>query len=64
MSGAEWEIIITYRKTRRFLLEKYPQLQEEAKMLWHPWHEKPYEPYQISIPKAREDPQSRMTYNG
>ena len=31
MSGAEWEIMVTYSKTRKYLLEKYPQSQEEAK---------------------------------
>lgn len=31
MSGAEWEIMITYAKTRKYLLEKYPQSQEEAR---------------------------------
>jgi hypothetical protein len=37
MSGAEWEIMITYAKTRKFLLEEYPKATEEAKMLGHPW---------------------------
>lgn len=60
MSGAEWEIMITYAKTRKYLLEKYPQSQEEAKMLGQPWDEEPNEPYQINITKAREDPQSRV----
>jgi hypothetical protein len=60
MSGTEWEIMITYAKTRKYLLEKYPQSQEEAKMLGQPWDEEPEEPYQINIPKAREDPQSRV----
>ena len=60
MSGAEWEIMITYAKTRKYLLEKYPQSQEEARMLGQPWEEEPEEPYQINIPKAREDPQSRV----
>jgi hypothetical protein len=59
MSGAEWEIMITYGKTRKYLLEKYPQSQEEAKMLGQPWEEEPEEPNQINIPKAREDPQSK-----
>ena len=27
MSGAEWEIMITYAKARKYLLEKYPQSQ-------------------------------------
>jgi hypothetical protein len=60
MSGAEWEIMITYAKTRKFLLEKYPQSQEEAKMLGQAWEEDPEKPYQINISKAREDPQSRV----
>jgi len=60
MSGAEWEIMITYAKTRKYLLEKYPQSQEEAKMLGQQWDEEPEEPYQINIPKAREDPQSKV----
>ena len=60
MSAAEMEIMITYGKTRKYLLEKYPQSQEEAKMLGHPWDEEPEEPYQINISKAREDPQSRV----
>jgi hypothetical protein len=60
MSGAEWEIMVTYVKTRKYLLEKYPQSQEEAKMLGQSWEEEPEEPRQINIPKAREDPQSRV----
>ena len=36
MSGAEWEILITYAKTRKFLIEKYPQSKEEANMLGQP----------------------------
>ena len=43
MSGAEWEIMITYAKTRKYLLETYPQSQEEAKMLGQPWEEEPEE---------------------
>ncbi|MCW4054342.1 MAG: hypothetical protein NWE84_05420 [Candidatus Bathyarchaeota archaeon] len=60
MSGAEWEIMITYCKTRKYLLEKYPQSKEEAKMSGEPWEEESEEPYQINIRKAREDPQSRV----
>ena len=56
MSGAEWEIMITYAKTRKYLIEKYPQSQEEAKMLGQPWDEEPEEPYQINIAKTQEDP--------
>ena len=60
MSGTEWEIMITYAKTRKYLLDKYPQSQEEAKMLGQSWEEEPEEPRQINIAKAREDPQSRV----
>jgi hypothetical protein len=60
MSGAEWEIMVTYCTTRKSLLEKYPQSREEADMLGQRWDEEPEAPYQINIPKAREDPQSRV----
>ena len=60
MSGAEWEIMITYAKTRKYLLEKYPQSQEEAKMLGQEWDEEPEEPYQINIAKARDDPKEGL----
>jgi hypothetical protein len=62
MSGAEWEIMIANYTTRKYLLEKYPQSQEEAKMLGQSWEEEPEEPYQIYILKAREDPQSRVFF--
>jgi hypothetical protein len=60
MSGAEWEIMITYAKARKYLLEKYPQSQEEAKMLGQSWEEEPEEPYQINIAKTQEDPQRKV----
>ena len=60
MSGTEWEIMITYAKARKYLLEKYPQSQEEAKMLGQPWEEEPEEPYQINIAKTQEDPQRKV----
>jgi hypothetical protein len=60
MSGAEWEIMITYAKTRKYLLEKYPQSQEEARMCGQEWAEEPQEPHQINVAKAREDPQRRL----
>ncbi len=60
MSGAEWEIMITYLKTRKYLLEKYPQSQEQARMKGQPWEEDQAEPYQIDLPKAKEAPQSRV----
>jgi len=49
-------------KTRKYLIEKYPQSQEEARMLEQPWEEEPEEPYQIDIPKAREDVRSKLFF--
>jgi hypothetical protein len=38
MSGAEWEIMITYAKTRKYLLERYPQSLFDFLLLrLHPW---------------------------
>src|SRR5665647_2360211 len=62
MSGAEWEIMITYAKTRKYLLEKYPQSQEEAKMLGQQWDEEPEEPYQINIAKTQNDPHRKVFF--
>jgi hypothetical protein len=60
MSDTEWEIMITYAKTRKYLLEKYPQSQEEARLLGQEWDEEPEEPYQINIAKTKDDPQRRV----
>jgi len=60
ISAAEMQIMATYAKTRKYLIEKYPQSQEEARILGQPWDEEPEEPYQINIAKAREDPQRRV----
>ncbi len=60
MSGAEWEIMITYAKTRKTLLELYPQTQEEAKLLGEEWVKEPNDHCQINIVKAREDPLSKV----
>jgi hypothetical protein len=60
MSGVEWEIMITYAKARKYLIEKYPQSQEEARMLGQPWDEEPEEPYQINIAKTQGDPQRKV----
>ena len=63
MSGAEWEIMITYAKTRKYLLEKYPQSQEEARRSGQEWEEEPEEPYQINIAKTQEDPRRKVFVN-
>ena len=62
MSGAEWEIMVTYAKTRKYLVEKYPQSQEEAKMIGQGMDEEPGEPYQINVAKAREDPKRKVFF--
>jgi hypothetical protein len=39
LSGVEIEIVVTYAKSCKYLLEKYPQSQGEAKMLGQTWDE-------------------------
>jgi hypothetical protein len=63
LSGAEWETLITYATTRKYLVEKYPQTQQEAKMSGQAWEEEPGEPKQINIAKARCDPKASIFYN-
>jgi hypothetical protein len=55
MSGAETQIMATYAKTRKYLLEKYPMTQEEAKLLGRHWDEELTEPYQIDLKKCLGD---------
>lgn len=62
MSGAEWEIMVNYATTRKYLIEKYPQSQQEAKMLGQVWDEPPEEPLQINVPKARKDLQGKVFF--
>jgi len=59
MSGAEWEIMVSYAKIRKSLLEKYPQTQEEARLVGQVWAEEPDASCQINIQKAKEDPLSK-----
>ena len=54
------EIMITYSKTRKYLLERYPQSQEEARMMGQSWAEEPEDPYQINIAKGQHDPQRKV----
>ena len=63
MSGAEWEVMITYAKTRKYLLEKYPQSQQEARILGQQWNEEPETPYQINIAKTQNDPHRKIFYH-
>jgi hypothetical protein len=39
MSAIEMEIMVIYAKARKYLIEKYPQSQEEARRLGQPWDE-------------------------
>ena len=63
MSAAEWDIMITYGSTRKYLLEKYPQSRQEAQMLGQEWTEEPEAPIQIDSSKAREDPKSKIFFH-
>jgi hypothetical protein len=62
MSGAEFEVMVTYATLRKYLIEKYPQSQQEATMLGQVWDEEPEEPLQINVTKAREDPKAKFFF--
>jgi len=51
------------RDHRKYLVEKYPQTQQEAKMSGQAWEEDPGEIKQINIAKARYDPKAPIFYN-
>ena len=61
MSGAEMEIMMTYSTMRKYLIEKYPQSQQEAKMLGQVWDEPPEEPLQINVTKAQKTPKANFS---
>lgn len=60
MSAAEIEVMVTYGRLRKYLIEKYPQSREDARMLGEVWDEEPEEPYPINVTKAKEDPKRRI----
>jgi hypothetical protein len=60
MSGAETEEMVTYGTLRKYLIEKYPQSQQEAQAQGQVWNGEPDEPYQINNAKAREDPKDKL----
>lgn len=62
MSGAETEILIAYAKTRKYLLEHYPQTRQEAEQLGRVWTELPNEPIQINIALAKDDPKKKLFF--
>ena len=63
LSATEWETLITYVTTRKYLVGKYPQTQQEAKMSGQAWEQEPGEPKQINIVKARYDSKASIFYN-
>ena len=63
LSAVELDVMVTYFSTRKYLLEKYPQSQHEAKTLGEPWAQEPDEPNQIDIAKARYDPKAEIFYD-
>jgi hypothetical protein len=62
MSGSEFEVMVTFAELRKYLIEKYPQSQQEAKMLGQVWDEEPQEPNQINVAKSKEDPKSKIFF--
>jgi hypothetical protein len=60
MSAVEWDAMVSYGTLRKYLIEKYPQSQQEAKMAGQAWDEETDEPYQINIAKARDDPKGKL----
>ena len=54
MSGAEWEFMVTYSTMRKYLIEKYPQSQQEAKMLGQVWDELPCRLMSLKRKKIQE----------
>jgi hypothetical protein len=60
MSAVEWDAMVSYSTLRKYLIEKYPQSQQDAKMVGQAWDEEPDEPYQINIDKARDDPKGKL----
>ena len=60
MSAAEMDAMVTYGTLRKYLIEKYPQSQQEAKTMGQVWDEEPDEPYQINAAKARDDPKGKL----
>jgi hypothetical protein len=63
LSAVEFDVMVTYFTTRKYLVEKYPQSEQEAEALGEPWAEEPGEPNQINIAKARYDPKAEIFYD-
>ena len=63
LSAVEWDTLVTYFSTRKYLLEKYPQSQQDAQTQGEPWREEPGVPNQIDIAKARYDAKATIFYD-
>jgi hypothetical protein len=63
LSAVEWDTMVTYFSTRKYLLEKYPQSQQEAKTQGEPWREDLGGANQIDIVKARYDVKASIFYD-
>jgi hypothetical protein len=63
MSGAETEILLTYVKTRKYLIEHYPQTRQEAELLGRIWTELPDEQVQINMALAKDDPKKKLFFH-
>ncbi len=62
MSGAETQILISYAKTRKYLLENYPQTRQEAEQLGRVWTEMPEDSVQINMALAKDDPKKKLFF--
>jgi len=62
MSGAETEIMLAYAKTRKYLLEHYPQTRQEAEMLGLAWTEMLEDHVQINMALAKDDPKKKRFF--
>jgi hypothetical protein len=62
MSGTEMDVLVTFEKMNKYLIEKYPQTREEAKMLGQQWDEPPKALLQVNVAKAQFDPKSKFFF--
>jgi hypothetical protein len=60
MSVVEWDAMVSYCTLRKYLIEKYPQSQQDAKTMGQASDEEQDELYQININKASIDPKSKL----
>ena len=49
MSAVEWDAMVAYGTLRKYLIEKYPQSQQDAKMVGQACDEEPDEPRYYAV---------------